>query len=181
MTYATLCERSRISRSELYAIFNMRATQDTLIKAEAFLNGPKSLHRRARADTKISFEMENLSREAWREYEIKSPHPDYFREKSADRQRYLYNVITHRCKRALQERMAKDYGIDMRMSDGQSYWQFKETCLRRVRRETALRTGDRNANYFSWPPPIRKALGVEPRADENGDPAGVVGGGRPSA
>lgn len=181
LTYSTICERSRISRAELISIFNMQATELTLIKAEAFLNGPKLLHRRPLTDTKLSYEMENLSREAWREFKIKTAHPDYFKGKSKDKQRWLYNSATFDCKRALQKRLLDDYGINMRMSDGQTYWQFKESCLRRVRRETAFRTGDRNANYLSWPPPSRKPEGVQPRADENGGPAGVVGGGHPPA
>lgn len=181
LTYSTLCERARISRSELFAAFGMRAREDTLIKLDAFLNAPAKFHRRPRADTKLSFEMENLGREAWLEYRIRSPHPDYFKERSVDRQRFLYNAVTYECKIALKKKMLEHYQINMRMSDGQNYWQFKEACLRRVRREKAVRTGDRNAHYFSWPPPGSAPERVEHGADENGNPTGVVGGGSPAA
>lgn len=181
LTYTTICERARISRNELYALFNMRATEDTQIKVEAFLNAPPKFHRRPQVETKIMYEMENLSREAWREFKVKSPHPDSFRLKTKDQQRAAYNAVTFSCKKALQKRVETDYGIQVRMSDGQNYWQFKQTCLRRIRREEALRTGDRNAHYLSWPPPGSQGERLQPRADENGGDAGVVGGGRPPA
>lgn len=155
LTLATICERSRVSRHDIYSCLNMHASEDTLRKLDAFLDAPK-LHERDRSQSPLAYELERLSREVWREFGMKTPHPAVFDRMSPDRQRQTFLTITWRAKFMLQKKVLAEHGIVVKVPDGATYWQYKERCLHRIRGEEAIRTRDRDSRRVPWPRPIRE-------------------------
>jgi hypothetical protein len=155
LTMTVLCERARISRHDLWACFNMRASESTLQKLDAFLDAPK-LHQRPREQTLMELHQEKLSREVWLRFKLKTKHPLTIAQMSHDQQRAYYNETTKKAKFFLQKQILKIYGLVVKVPDGATYWQYKKRCLHRIRGEEALRTGDRDSRRVPWPRPIRE-------------------------
>lgn len=180
LTYVVICERARITRDQLISVFNMMATEDTLRKLDAFLDAPK-LHKRERANTITAYEIENLSRELWREFRYKSPHPERVAKWNADRQRLAYNRMTMYGKLLYQKKVKEETQLTVRVPDGATYWQYKEACIRRIRRQEALRPGDRDARRIPGTNPVRQDRQLLNDQDKDRDAAGVLGREHPPA
>lgn len=155
LTMTLICERSRVSRFELIACLNMRATEDTLRKLDAYLDAPK-LHERGRAQTLLAHQLENLSREVWSEFKMKTTHPAVIARMPHDQQKRLLNTITARAKFLLQKKILAENGLVVKVPDGATYWQYKQRCFHRIQGEAALRTGDRDSRRIPWARPIRE-------------------------
>lgn len=155
LTMTTICQRARVSRHEIVGVLAMRGSEDALRKLDAFLDAPK-LHQRDRSQTVIAYEIENLSREMWRQFEIKSLHPNYIAKCPYDKQRLILNEMTWKAKAALQRKILAENGLVVKVPDGATYWQYKERCIHRIRGEEAVRTRDRNSRRVPWPRPVRE-------------------------
>lgn len=155
LTMTVICERARISRHEIIATLNMRATEDTLRKLDAFLDAPK-LHERDRSQTLLAHQLENLSREVWNEFRMKTKHPGTIALMSHDQQKRILHSITARAKFFLQKKILAEHGLVVKVPDGATYWQYKQRCLHRIQGEAAIRSGDRDSNRVPWPRPARE-------------------------
>jgi hypothetical protein len=149
LSYAMLQERSRCSYNEIMSALRLEATQDTLIRLDAFLDAPK-LHVR-RKETKLLWQVEEISREVWREFGMSTPHPLRVQRMSEDQQKRLYNAIDFKAKCCFVQMMYVETGLRFKIPDGQSYWQFKVKCLRRAK---AVCAGDGDADRFPRPRPV---------------------------
>lgn len=172
LPYSAISEDSRCSPSEIYAALKFEASENTLRKLDAYLDAPK-LHVRRR-ETKLLWEIEQIDRELYKEYGIRTMHPLRVQKMSEDRQKRYLLAMYFKAKCCLVQMMYVETGLTFKIPDGQTYWQFKAKCLRRAQ---AVRSRDGNPYYFPRPSPVAEGRKLQPGADENGAPAGVVGGG----
>lgn len=141
-----MAERARVTRAQLLSAINLKATEDTLRKIDAFLDAPKLHQRDERAQTLTEYYIETLAREMYWRFKLLGPHPKTVAAWSYDKQRLMYNRLTWRAKFMLQKEMLQKHQIVVRVSDGATYWQYKRHCFQRLRRQEALRPGDRDAS-----------------------------------
>lgn len=146
LPYVELSRRSRCSRKEIWDAILLRATQETLIRLDAFLDAPKLHHKKS--ETELLWRIEELDREIYREYGEKSMHPWRVQLLSEDRQRRLYLQLDFKAKALLVKKIYAEHKVVFKIPDGQSYWHFKVKCLRRTQ---ALRSFDRDNARLSGP------------------------------
>lgn len=147
-----IAERSRCSRDELISAFTFDASENTLRRLDAYLDAPK-LHRRKRG-TSLIYKVERLSGELWKEYRVKTWHPNRVQDASRDELERYWGLINYIGKQELQRKMLKDHSLVVKVPDGEPYWLYKERCIRRLARSEAVRTGNRNTDRFPWPCPV---------------------------
>lgn len=154
LAMTVIAERARVSRYDIIACLSMHASESALQKLDAFLDAPK-LHLRDKSHSPICYEMENLAREGYREFKLKTAHPATFALWPPQRQKRYYSTITWRMKLLLQQKMLAEHAILVKVPDGANYWLYKERCrIQRLRREAPVRPIDRNPRRLPWPRPI---------------------------
>ncbi len=154
LTTVTICERSRVSRTEIINCFKMQATEETLRRLDAFLDA-KKLHVRPRAQTLLAHDYEKLSRELWRWFKMPTVTPATFERWDHHRQKKYVNGITSVANKLWQRKLLDEHAIVVKVPDGATYWNFKARCVHRLRGEKAIRTGDRDSRRVPWPRPVR--------------------------
>lgn len=147
LPYGLLCERSRCSYNEIVSALKLEASENTLRRLDAFLDAP-ALHVPPEKDTRLLWEIEQLSRELYHEFRVRTAHPLRVQRLSVDRQKRMLLALNFHAKCMFVQMMHAETGLKFRIPDGQSYWQFKAKCLRRTK---AIRASNGNDARFSWP------------------------------
>lgn len=144
-----ISERSRCTIDEIRAVLRLEGREETLIRLDAFLDAP-DLHVQ-KQETRLLYQIEELDRELYREFGLRTMHPLKVQRMSAEKQKRYYNALDFKGKCCFVQMMYVETGLKFKIPDGQSYWQFKVKCLRRAQ---AVRAGDRNPDDFPGPRPM---------------------------
>lgn len=146
---AVIAERSRCSRHEIITAFTFDASEQTMIRLDAFLDAPK-LHKRER-NSKLLYKIEKLGQEMYHFLGLKTAHPEKVARQQVWEQELTWERMNWLAKTTLQRKMLADHGLVVKVPDGEPYWLYKERCERRKQRAEAVRTGNGNTDRFPWP------------------------------
>lgn len=125
---AHICESARVSLHQFNTALKMEATQDTLIRLDAYLDA-KHLHVHRKNSERI-YRFERYDRELYCQYGAKNKHVLTFQNMSKDQQDRMLAAMDYRCKRLLAEKLERE-GVRLRLPDGLNYWQCKELYQRK--------------------------------------------------
>ena len=145
-----ICESARVSLHQFNTALKMEATQDTLIRLDAYLDAPH-LHIRKKHSERI-YRFEQYDRELYCQYGAKSKHVLSFQDMSKDQQDRMLSAMDYRCKRLLAEKLERD-GVRLRLPDGLNYWKCKEL----YERKKALVATNRNPRRVFRPGTMGKS------------------------
>lgn len=155
MPYSVLAERARISYEDIMNMIALRGTEAPMRKLDAFLDVPE-LHKVEYRQTKLLLQIQKLSYEVWTVFHMRTMHPEFLATLPVAKQKVIRDRITWQAKTALQKKFHEEHGLNVRAADGQSYWQFKRTCLHKLQGQKAVRSRNGNARRVPWPRPVRE-------------------------
>ncbi len=112
-----------MSPFQLVSALKLEATQDVLIKLDAFLDA-KHLHSKKKHSERI-YRFEQYDRELYMRWKAKSVHVLTFQNMSMHQQDRMLSAMDYRCKRLLAEELART-GVQLRLPDGLNYWKCRE-------------------------------------------------------
>lgn len=120
---AHICESARVSPHQLISALKLEATQDVLIRLDAYLDAPH-LHVKKKHSERI-YRFEQYDRELYMRWKAKSVHVLTFQNLSMHQQDRMLSAMDYRCKRLWVEEMAEK-GVYLRIPDGLNYWKARE-------------------------------------------------------
>ena len=124
-----ICENARVSLHQFTTALRLEATEDVLIKIDAYLDA-KHLHVRKKNSERI-YRFERYDRELYCQYGAKSIHALTFQNMSYDQQDRMLASMDYRCKRLLAEKLERE-GVKVRLPDGLNYWKCKELVAKQA-------------------------------------------------
>ena len=147
---AHICENSRVTLHQLSSALKLEATEDVLLKLDAYLDAPH-LHKRKKNSERI-YRFERYDRELYFRYGAKNVHALTFQDMSRDQQERLLVAMDYRLKRLLAEKLERE-GVRVRLPDGLNYWKCKEL----IEKKQALVVKDRNSRSVLRSSPVGKS------------------------
>lgn len=124
LPYAQLEQDSRCSRAQIVTALRLEATEDVLLRLDAYLDAPH-LHA-VRKESEDLYDYEKYSNELFRCYGAKTVHPLTFQNYPPDRRKRMLAAMDFRCKKLFAEVAKLQTGKDLVLPDGQNYWRCKE-------------------------------------------------------
>lgn len=147
---AHICENARVSLHQFTSALRLEATEDVLIKLDAYLDA-KHLHVRKKNSERI-YRFERYDRELYMNYRAKSIHALTFQDMSADQQDRMLAAMDYRLKRLLAEKLERE-GVRVRLPDGLNYWKCKDL----IEKKQALVVKKRDPGRVLRPGPVGKS------------------------
>lgn len=164
LPYSHMAEHSRCSRDQIMSALQLEATEDVLVRLDAYLDA-KHLHVRKRS-SELLWRYERNDRELFRMFGAKSFHSLTVQEMPQDKVRRMIDAMDYRLKN-LFHRYLQLKGVKAALPDGLSYWAWKAKICKK-HQDIRLGLADGDACRLLRADPMGQSRFLQRRQDANG-------------